>query len=134
MLFCLQEKWISYNNLLVQVSPYQNPKTEEGLSVKVDSFTFFEERSDTVRTSTSHSWKDTPTMAQLVVFMFQVLYHYATNPNTPFDVDEMTFLDSRNKTKDELEVMLAHLQKQFIVDFPDGKESHVSFWGLKLFP
>jgi methyltransferase-like protein len=73
-------------------------------------------------------------MAQLVVFMFQVLYHYATNPNTPFDVDEMTFLDSRNKTEDELEVMLAHLQKQFIVEFPDGKESHVSFRGLKLFP
>jgi len=47
--------------------------------------------------------------------MFQVLFHYGTNPNTPFVVDEVTFLDLRNKTEDELEVMLIHLQNQFIV-------------------
>ena len=73
-------------------------------------------------------------MAQLVVFMFQVLYHYATNPNTPFDVDEMTFLDSRNKTEDELEVMLAHLQKQFIVEFPGWKGISCFFSGIQVVP
>ena len=51
----------------------------------------------------------------MVVYMFQVLFHYAKNPNTLFVVAETTFLDLRNKTEDELEVMLIHLQKQFIV-------------------
>ncbi len=52
--------------------------------------------------------------------MLRVLIHYATNPDTPFVVTEMTFLDLRDKTKDE-EVMSVHLQKRFLVKFLDGK-------------
>jgi hypothetical protein len=33
---------------------------------KTDSFAFLEKRSDAFRFSTSHSWKDTPTLAQSV--------------------------------------------------------------------
>ena len=52
--------------------------------------------------------------------MLCVLIHYATNPDTPFVVTEMTFLDLRDKTEDE-EVMSVHLQKRFLVKFLDGK-------------
>jgi len=46
-----------------------------------------------------------PTLAQLVIFMFQVLFHYAINFNTPFVVAVTTFSELRDKTEDELEVI-----------------------------
>jgi hypothetical protein len=70
----------------------------------------------------------------MVVFMFQVLFHYATNPNTLFVVAETTFLDLRNKTEDKLKTMLEHLQKLFIVELPDGTGISCFIPGLKLFP
>ena len=88
---------------------------------KVDYFTFLEKRSEAFRFSTLHSWKVTPPTAQLAVFMFQVLFHYATNSNTPFVVAAPTFSELRDRTEDELEAILVHLQKQFIVEFLDGK-------------
>jgi hypothetical protein len=72
---------------------------------KTDSFAFLQKRSDAFVFSTLHSWKDMPTSAQSVVFMFQVLLHYATNSNTPFVVAETTFLELRDKTEAELKVM-----------------------------
>jgi hypothetical protein len=66
--------------------------------------------------------------------MFQVLFHSAANPNTPFIVAETTFLDLRNKTEDELKPMLEHLQKQFIVEFPDGMGILCFYSGLEVVP
>ena len=101
---------------------------------KTDYFAFFDRRSDTFRKSTSHSWKDTPALAQWVVFLFQVLFNYATNPNSLFVVTETTFSELRDKTEDELEVMLVHIQKHFIKEFPDGKGISCFHSGLEVVP
>jgi len=82
-----------------------------------------------------HSWKDdTPTKAQSSVFLFQVLIHYVANPNTPFVVAETTFSELRDKTEDELEVMLVHLQKQFLMEFLDGKGITCFYSGIVVVP
>jgi hypothetical protein len=70
----------------------------------------------------------------MVVFMFQVLFHYAKNPNTLFVVAETTFLDLRNKTEDKLKTMPEYLQKLFIVEFPDGKGISCFYSGLEVVP
>ena len=62
-----------------------------------------------------------------------MLFHYATNPNTPFVVTEMTFSELRDKTEDELEVMLVHLRSDSSRNSLMERESHVSIPGLKLF-
>ena len=59
-----------------------------------------------------------------------MLFHYATNPNTPFVVTEMTFSELRDKTEDELEVMLVHLRSDSSRNSLMERESHVSIPGL----
>ena len=63
-----------------------------------------------------------------------LLIHYATNPKTPFIVMETTFSELRDKTEDELEAMLVHLQKQFLVKFLDGKGITCFYSGIEVVP
>ena len=70
----------------------------------------------------------------MVITTFFTLFHYATNPNTPFVVTETTFSELRDKTEDALEVMLVHLQKRFLVEFPDGKGILCFYSGIEVVP
>jgi hypothetical protein len=104
-------------------------------ATKTDSLAFFEHRTLSFRQSLSHSWNDDiQTPDQLLVFLFRVLLHYGTNPNTPFIVTETTFSELRDKTKDELEVMLVHLQKRFLMEYPDGKGIKCFYSGIEVVP
>ena len=113
----------------------KNRQKRDVLATKTDSLAFFEQRTKSLRESLSHSWNDDIlTPDQSIVFLFQVLLHYDTNPNTPFVVTETTFSELSDKTKDELEVMLVHLQKQFLVEYPDGKGIKCFYSGIDLVP
>ena len=99
-----------------------------------ENFAFLKEKSATFRSSTSHSWNNTPTPKQSEVFLLQVVINQARNPDTPFVVTETSFSDLRSKTEDELEAMLEVLKKQFIKVFPDGKGITCFYSGLEVVP
>ena len=110
-------------------------RQKRDVATKTDSLAFFERRTKSFRESLSHSWNDDIlTPDQSLVFLFRVLLHYGTNPNNPFVVTETTFSELRDKTKDEPEVMLVHLQKQFLVEYPDGKGIKCFYSGIDLVP
>jgi hypothetical protein len=49
-------------------------------------------------------------------------------------VTETTFSELRDKTKDDLEVMSVHLQKQFLVEYLDGKGISCFYSGIEVVP
>jgi hypothetical protein len=99
-----------------------------------EHFAFFKARTNSFRTSASHSWNNTPTPAQSEVFMLQVVIEHATNPDNLFIVIETSFSDLRDKTDVELEAILEVLKKLFVKLFPDGKGITCFYSGLEVVP
>jgi hypothetical protein len=99
-----------------------------------DYFAFFEKRTNSFISSSSHSWNNTPTPAQSEVFMLQVVIEHATNPDTPYIVTETSFSDLRDKTDVDLEAILEVLKKRFVKLFPDGKGITCFYSGLEVVP
>jgi hypothetical protein len=99
-----------------------------------EHFAFFKARTNSFRTSASHSWNNTPTPAQSEVFMLQVVIEHATNPDTPYIVTETSFSDLRDKTDVDLEAILEVLKKRFVKLFPDGKGITCFYSGLEVVP